>query len=44
MTKSAKLQLANVPQLRAHADIAATRLYDRRKSRPEGSPRFKVKY
>ncbi len=27
-----------------HANIATTRLYDRRKTRPEDSPTFKVKY
>jgi integrase/recombinase XerD len=27
-----------------HADISTTRMYDRRKSRPEDSPTFKVSY
>jgi integrase len=27
-----------------HANIATTRLYDRRKTRPEDSPTFKVRY
>lgn len=27
-----------------HANISTTRLYDRRKSRPEDSPTFKVAY
>ncbi len=27
-----------------HANIATTRLYDRRQSRPEESPTFKVEY
>jgi len=27
-----------------HASIAITRLYDRRRSRPEDSPTFKVRY
>ena len=29
---------------RRHANIATTRLYDRRKTRPEDSPTFKVRY
>lgn len=44
MTKSAKLEPVDVPQLWAHENIATARLYDQRKSRLEDSPRFKVTY
>jgi len=27
-----------------HADISTTRMYDKRQSRPEDSPTFKVRY
>jgi integrase/recombinase XerD len=27
-----------------HANLSTTRIYDRRKSKPEDSPTFKVKY
>jgi hypothetical protein len=36
--------LAKVPEWLGHANIATTRLYDRRQSRPEESPMFKVEY
>ena len=36
--------IAKVQEWLGHANIATTRLYDRRKSRPEDSPTFKVKY
>jgi site-specific recombinase XerD len=34
--------IAYAPMWLGHASIAATRLYDRRRSRPEDSPTFKV--
>ena len=36
--------IANVQEWLGHANIATTRLYDRRQSRPEESPKFKVEY
>ncbi len=36
--------IAKVQEWLGHASIATTRLYDRRKSRPEDSPTFKVSY
>ena len=36
--------IAKVQKWLGHANIATTRLYDRRKSRPEDSPTFKVSY
>ena len=36
--------IAKVQQWMGHADISTTRLYDRRQSRPEDSPSFKVRY
>jgi integrase/recombinase XerD len=36
--------IAKVQEWLGHANIATTRLYDRRKSRPEESPTFKVEY
>jgi len=36
--------IAYVQMWLGHASIATTRLYDRRKSRPEDSPTFKVRY
>jgi site-specific recombinase XerD len=36
--------LAKVQEWLGHANIATTRLYDRRRSRPEDSPTFKVDY
>jgi site-specific recombinase XerC len=35
---------AKVQERLGHANIATTRLYDRRKTRPEDSPTFKVRY
>ena len=35
---------AKVQEWLGHANIATTRLYDRRQSRPEESPTFKVEY
>lgn len=36
--------IAKVQEWLGHADISTTRLYDKRKSRPEDSPTFKVEY
>jgi len=36
--------IAKVQEWLGHANIATTRLYDRRKSRPEDSPTFKITY
>jgi site-specific recombinase XerD len=36
--------LAEVQQMLGHANIATTRLYDQRDSRPEQNPVFKVRY
>ena len=36
--------IAKVQEWLGHADISTTRLYDKRGSRPEDSPTFKVRY
>ena len=36
--------IAKVQEWLGHANISTTRLYDRRKMRPEDSPTFKVGY
>ena len=36
--------IAKVQEWLGHADIATTRIYDHRKTRPEDSPTFKVTY
>ncbi|MGI9487691.1 MAG: tyrosine-type recombinase/integrase [Geminicoccaceae bacterium] len=36
--------IAKVQEWLGHAHIGTTRSYDRRKSRPEGSPTFRVRY
>jgi integrase/recombinase XerD len=36
--------IANVQEWLGHANIATTRIYDHRKTRPEDSPTFKVNY
>jgi integrase/recombinase XerD len=36
--------IAKAQQWPGHANIAATRIYDHRRTRPEDSPTFKVDY
>jgi site-specific recombinase XerD len=36
--------IAKVQEWLGHSSIATTRLYDRRKTKPEDSPTFKVNY
>jgi site-specific recombinase XerD len=36
--------LGKVQEWLGHANVSATRLYDRRRSRPEDSPTFRVAY
>jgi len=36
--------IAKVQEWQGHANIATTRIYDQRKTRPEDSPTFKVNY
>lgn len=36
--------IAKVQEMLGHANIQTTRIYDRRKTRPEDSPVFKVNY
>jgi integrase/recombinase XerD len=36
--------IAKVQEMLGHANISTTRLYDRRKSKPEDSPVFRIKY
>jgi len=41
---SHEVDIAKVQEWLGHSNISTTRLYDRRKTRPEDSPTFRVKY
>jgi integrase len=41
---SQEADIANVEEWLGHANVSTTRLYDRRKTRPEDSPTFRVRY
>jgi integrase/recombinase XerD len=41
---SHEADIAKVQEWRGHANVSTTRLYDRRKTRPEDRPTFRVRY
>jgi integrase/recombinase XerD len=41
---SNEADIAKVQEWLGHANVSTTRLYDQRKTRPEDSPTFDVKY
>ena len=41
---SPEVDIVKVQEWLGHADISTTRMYDKRQSRPEDSPTFKVRY
>jgi site-specific recombinase XerC len=41
---SHEADIAKVQEWLGHANVSTARLYDQRKSKPEDSPRFKVKF
>jgi len=41
---SHEADIAKVQEWLGHVNVSTTRLYDRRKTRPEDSPAFRVRY